>query len=206
LIGDRPVTWFEGRDLASAVAEASHLATVTSQAESDLIERLLLDSSEKTAWLGGIQIDENDEPGGGWAWVTGEPFEFTNWAPGEPNDTGGVEIFLELFTRSNGTTAWNDGNYPIANAIRPGYVVEVPTAAIDGTTTITDFTPGEDVLDLAAFGFERVEEVMPMLEGALDGTWLRFSEVGGPDVFLEDVLALDLAPADFHFFDDVFIA
>lgn len=126
-ISDRPLRWSQASVLATRVTDTSHLATVTSQGESNFIETLLLASPEPSAWLGGIQIDETNEPAGGWEWVTAEAFAFTNWGPGEPNNTGGVEIFLQLFTQADGTTAWNDGNFPIANAIRRGYVVESET-------------------------------------------------------------------------------
>ena len=32
-------------------------------------------------WLGGYQQHPTTEPGGGWAWVTGEPWVYTNWSP-----------------------------------------------------------------------------------------------------------------------------
>ncbi len=86
-----------------------HLATITSQAELDFVMANLPISRP---WLGGFhdQGDPNySEPAGGWAWVTGEPFTFTNWAPGEPNNTdssGGPEDYLEMFKDSN----WNDTN------------------------------------------------------------------------------------------------
>ena len=43
-------------------------------------------------------------PDAGWAWVTGEPFAFSNFSPGEPNG-GNNENCLEV----NVTTGlWND--------------------------------------------------------------------------------------------------
>ena len=86
-----------------------HLATITSQAELDFVMANLVISRP---WLGGFHdtADPNySEPAGGWAWVTGEPFTFTNWSAGEPNDTaanGGPEDYLEMFKDSK----WNDTN------------------------------------------------------------------------------------------------
>lgn len=87
--------------------QPGHLATVTSQAELDFIVQNL---SPGRPWLGGFH-DSNapgyQEPDLGWQWVTGEPFTFTNWFTGEPNNTsasGGPEDHLEMF----GGGEWND--------------------------------------------------------------------------------------------------
>jgi hypothetical protein len=47
--------------------------------------------------------DGGGNPDGGWAWGTGVPFGFTNWAPGEPNDSGGEDC-VEVTTSG----LWND--------------------------------------------------------------------------------------------------
>jgi len=99
---------------ASAAAQASswqgtqgHLATITSQAELDFI---LLNVTPSRPWIGlfhNTSAPNYSEPGNGWEWVTGEPFVFSNWAPGEPNNnsaSGGAEDYCELF----GNGQWND--------------------------------------------------------------------------------------------------
>jgi hypothetical protein len=87
--------------------QPGRLATINSQAELDFI---IGNVPLGRVWLGGFH-DVNDpnysEPAGGWAWITGEPFTFTNWFPGEPNNTsasGGPEDYLEMFASSE----WND--------------------------------------------------------------------------------------------------
>ena len=61
-----------------------------------------------SSWLGLYQ-DVNDpnysEPAGGWKWVDGTPATYTNWASGEPNDTGGEE-----YGHFTGSHEWNDHN------------------------------------------------------------------------------------------------
>ncbi|MFA8997910.1 immunoglobulin-like domain-containing protein [Clostridioides difficile] len=76
-----------------------HLVTITSKNELDIFNSL----TTKTVWLGGT--DEEKE--GTWKWITGEPFEYTNWCSGEPNnfDAGG-ENYLVSIKNSNGL--WND--------------------------------------------------------------------------------------------------
>ncbi len=74
-----------------------------------------------------------------------------------------------------------------------------------GTDTITDFTPGgcgcsgepSDKIDVSAFGFSNLFELGMLIEGAMDGTWIRLSEAGGGDVLLEDVLLFNLTSNDF---------
>ncbi len=61
---------------------AGHLVTLTSEAENTWVVSNL---SDITGWLGGFQPDGNPEPAGGWEWVTGESWDWTNWAVGEPN-------------------------------------------------------------------------------------------------------------------------
>ena len=39
-------------------------------------------------------------------WSDGTPVEYTNWEPGEPNDSGGTEECVEAFL--NPGRAWND--------------------------------------------------------------------------------------------------
>ena len=98
----------------AAEEKGGYLATITSADEQALIEELLAYGTQESYFLGGYRTvnDIND-----WAWVTGEPFEYTNWGVGEPNngnnkDEDSVGIF-------RGTKLWND--YP-DNAY--GYIVE----------------------------------------------------------------------------------
>ncbi len=55
-------------------------------------------------WLGGG--DAANE--GTFTWGTGEPFCYTNWAGGEPNNSGGNEDYINFNLGSKGL--WNDGN------------------------------------------------------------------------------------------------
>ena len=37
------------------------------------------------------------EPDGGWQWVTGEPWSYTDWFSGEPDDIAGTEEKSAMF-------------------------------------------------------------------------------------------------------------
>ena len=89
--------------------------------------------------MGGFQPTENPggaDPGGpaaGWAWVTGEPFGFTNWASGEPNDGTAATEDIMLFWFPNGSGKWNDGTrFPLGSPFLDGYVVEFSCDDDDG--------------------------------------------------------------------------
>ena len=117
--------------LSSYLGETGHLATITSQAENDFIWTNLGESLLRDYWLGGFQAAGSAEPDGGWQWVTGEPWAYTNWNNGEPNNlAGGLEDKLEF---AGGTSAgafsgmWNDElttGYGVPN----GYIIEYSTS------------------------------------------------------------------------------
>jgi len=83
------------------------LATITSQEETDFILASFGGSSPPLTWIGGTdEIVEGD-----WKWVTGEPFTYTNWAGGEPNDQGGQD-YLSINLSNTGAGLWDDGGTP----------------------------------------------------------------------------------------------
>ena len=102
-------TWEASRD---AAAEAGgHLACLTSAAENEWVgARLRLAQpgcvpGQEGWFLGGYQDFEAPdyvEPGGGWRWITGEPWAFTAWLTGvaggdRPNNFGtGGERYLKM--------------------------------------------------------------------------------------------------------------
>ena len=45
----------------------------------------------------------------GFYWVDKTPVDYTNWAPGEPNDSVGNENCVEFYTNGGLARQWNDG-------------------------------------------------------------------------------------------------
>ncbi len=112
------ILWTNARNAALALGLGWDLASITSQAEQDFIIPLLPPNpiDRDHVWLGGT--DTNVE--GVFQWSNGDPFTFTSWWPGEPNNFGN-EDYLAFDLR--GTWNWND--LPVNGAgLITGYVVE----------------------------------------------------------------------------------
>jgi hypothetical protein len=101
----------DARDKATALG--GHLATITSQAEAQFIGDLVVATPNAFymgyygPWLGGSQPSPTppQEPAGGWAWITSEPFAFTAWYGSEPNNDGLNENWLHIL---GDAYHWND--------------------------------------------------------------------------------------------------
>ena len=88
LVFHSEITWTAARD--AAAASGGSLAVISSEAEQEFIESLLLDRNAETGsyWFG-IQETETE---GDYEAINGESLTFTNFSPGEPNNgAGGVE-------------------------------------------------------------------------------------------------------------------
>jgi hypothetical protein len=113
-IPNAAIDWTDARDQAASLTylgRPGHLATVTSADESDFIAQHLLANlpNDNTSWIGAFQPAASPEPTGGFKWVTGEPFVYTNWAPGEPNNQSlPNENSVQFYTQGSLTQKWND--------------------------------------------------------------------------------------------------
>jgi hypothetical protein len=84
----------------------AHLATLTSAGENTFV-LTRLGIGPFAYQIGAFQPIQACEPGCLWSWVTGEPWDFTNWFPGEPNDANAT--VGEDWSVMWGTTGqWND--------------------------------------------------------------------------------------------------
>ena len=129
------ITW--GAAQAAATSKGGYLATITSAAENAFAYALANQDIYWTApngidlagpWLGGFQPPGSPEPAGNYQWVTGEPFSYTNWYPGLPNDNqffGGedrVHFYGAGRTVAGRTAMWNDAFHDDTHIA--AYVVE----------------------------------------------------------------------------------
>jgi|GEM_PF-3950242 len=120
------ITWQAAR--FDAEEKGGHLATITSLEENQFVTGL---TSSKEVWMGGFQSPGSPEPRGGWTWVTGEPFDFTQWDSSQPNNSSSYSDYLLI---KNGS--WNDTTYNYGTRY---YVVEyensTPTVRINHLPT-----------------------------------------------------------------------
>lgn len=126
-----PFTWTSARAAAQAMGPGWDLASVTSQDENDFIVNLLPPTPTERAhyWIGATDAATE----GTFVWVDGEPFVYTNWWGGEPNNVGN-EDFVAYDFRSGGW-AWNDAPnsvvLPSPLILTTGFVAELtPVAAV----------------------------------------------------------------------------
>jgi hypothetical protein len=125
------LSWTDARD--AAIAKGGYLACISSAEENSFVYGLVSDpkfwvmnagGDFEGPFLGGYQdfTKPISGPAEGWTWVSGEPWSYTNWHTGEPNDSIGMpESYLEFFQKSSD---WNDvTNTPFAGPV-VGYVVE----------------------------------------------------------------------------------
>ena len=90
-----------------------HLVTITSEEENiAIVNEVKSYTSTLSAplyttpffWLGASDVDEE----GDWKWVTGEDWNYTNWNTNQPDDAGGKEHYLHMYTESSRFGKWND--------------------------------------------------------------------------------------------------
>jgi len=78
---------------ADAESRGGHLATFRNQAEWNAAQSMIIQFNSDVindVWIGGYQPAGSPEPSGNWSWVTGEPWAFSFWWPGEPNQNQGI--------------------------------------------------------------------------------------------------------------------
>jgi len=94
-----------------------YLATITSPTENNFIFNHLVTGTVQPSYLDQYYLG-GEYIGGLWTWSTGEPFVYTNWAPGEPNNLG-LETGMAMFGATNDTLLeprrvpgkWNNVQY-----------------------------------------------------------------------------------------------
>lgn len=105
------IMWTQARD--AAVASNGYLATITSFEENQFVYDLASQNDScwsvyntwiNGPWMGGYKDN------GFWCWVTGEAWDYTNWAPCMPDNQSGIEDCLAYGGIRNAlrTDKWND--------------------------------------------------------------------------------------------------
>jgi hypothetical protein len=140
------ITWSDAS--AGATALGGYLVTITSADENDFVFSLVDNSVDYVQgvtgggllrdlgpWLGGYRPDPGPASTG-FAWVTGEPFVYTDWASGEPSNSNYDENNIQyLYKCASGASScsvplaptWNDlssGSDTYYHQLPVAYVVE----------------------------------------------------------------------------------
>lgn len=128
LVLTSPVSWTRARNLAAARTFngwPGHLATVSSSGEEAFLNGL---GDLVFTWIDGTQAAGAAEPGGGWGWANEQPFTYTDWSQGEPNNnvtSHGTENRIAFCDASvAGSRQWMDLPEDGGFATIRGYVVE----------------------------------------------------------------------------------
>jgi len=135
------ITWDQAH--AAAKAAGGYLASITSAKENDFVSQLVgqdsrlwhLNPSTQRyigPWIGAVQPPGSPEPGGNWQWTTVEPFAFSSWAVGQPDNQGSGEDRIH-YAGSLISTAreWEDA--PAALNLVRGYVIEYSGGSVPAT-------------------------------------------------------------------------
>jgi hypothetical protein len=145
------LTWHAAK--AAAEARGGHLATFTSEAEFNAFQ--LLVKPKWNCWVGGYQPEGSAEPSGGWRWITGEEWTFSNWMPGAPENTigrfGREDFLISEAVPPHASGKWNDGGleYPTY------YIVEyeVSNSATAVAQLVNGFVVGVTLVN-PGFGYK----------------------------------------------------
>lgn len=132
-----PISWSQAN--AEALAAGGHLATINDASENAFVFSLI---NTAQFWSPGLPSDPGhgpwigahrplgSSPGSSWRWVSGEPFAFSPWAPGQPDNAGcGDERYVAYlwtgatsFPLGGFAAVWNDQNNSCPGPI--SFVVE----------------------------------------------------------------------------------
>ncbi len=113
------------------------LAVINDLLENNFVAELTSEKSEYWtesdgellgAWIGGFQESGAAEPSEGWNWINGEDFDYTNWAPGKPDEfNNSNENRICYYGENEEPSAyWND--YPNSKKLK-AFVVEIGEVA-----------------------------------------------------------------------------
>jgi hypothetical protein len=128
VINTNGLNWTQADLLARS--EGGHLATISSDAENQFVFSLInspeffsgVGGNGSGPAIGGYQPDGQPAVDVGWAWETGEPWAYSNWFPGQPDDLG--ETRAHYFSGSQGVPAPTWNNLHASDNNLGGYVIE----------------------------------------------------------------------------------
>lgn len=127
---DKHFSWEQAKIYCEQIG--GHLATITSADENEALKSLVENQAQAWYWLGGT--DEESE--GIWKWVTGEEWSYSHWNTAQPDNSGGKEHYLHIYTNKQSTVYngfWNDAPQTYNTTI--GFVCEYDTYNMEPVLT-----------------------------------------------------------------------
>lgn len=146
-----------------------HLATMATSGEASFLSATYSSDEIDRLRLGATQPAGSPNLAN-WSWITGEAWSFTNWAGGEPNNSGGNEDSLMTWLS---TSQWND--VTLADTFNVfGHLVEYPSSpvSVTGNTSLQGLTGSNRV--------RTVEMIMKWDDSAQVVTQAQFGNAVGP--------------------------
>jgi flagellin len=119
--------------LADAQSKGGTLASITSAAKWGEISASLGADASRLMWIGGFQPLGSAEPSTGWSWIDGEPFDYTNWVPGNPDNHLPNQNFIWM---ANG--AWDDIDTASATTVE-GYLLNSASIALSNPESTLEY-------------------------------------------------------------------
>ncbi len=129
---DVVINWTAARDQAAATSflglPGGLVAIESPEENSFIVDNLLGGDLPGAYWIGGYQEQGAPEPDGGWGWVTGEDWDYTNWDVDQPGNEVDNENAIQIEARQEyALGTWHDRR---AAADNLGYIIEyVPEPA-----------------------------------------------------------------------------
>ena len=172
----RASTWYEAKKLSENLG--GHLVTINSAEEDAFVFSL---AERNPVWIG--LTDRDSE--GTWTWVTGEPLNYTNWYPGQPDkscsDQEGEESYVNYTAAKTGQ--WNDDSSFRLNGFvcekEPGYPSGNYTLKVKGllNSAYVDDISGWGTFDVYIEGDRVADDV-----SAYSGEWPANTEYEIKDI------------------------
>ena len=136
-------TWTQCRD--AAIAKGGNLVTVRSQAENDwLVTNVLTTASMQLgAWIG---LERNSS--GTWVTNDGKIASYFNWSAGNPNNSGGDELFGMIYSAPSALGYWNDANINGSGMVNQAIVEYIQLSSIK---PLTSGLPGTGITEIQCY-------------------------------------------------------
>lgn len=169
------VTWNEA--YTNAIRRGGYLCTIANSNENAFAASLVdityysdvsINHDILGPWLGGFRHANQSN----WQWLTGEPFSYLNWYPGQPDGYGGSEQRLQFYHYATVGSTWGDhpGDPITGYSLPRGYIVEYNQPPVMTATRSNEVTTVS--WPLAFTGW--VLETAPELPGG-SNTWSAVS-------------------------------